>query len=94
VKGFGESEVLGFPPIPQKDAEWMGHDALFLWWTKIETSMEHSASKFRKWVLRRVGGGSHVLQRMWPDFIARAGRLPEMRSSVFSAISTGAWLGA
>jgi hypothetical protein len=23
-----ESEVLGFPPIPQKDAEWMGHDAL------------------------------------------------------------------
>jgi hypothetical protein len=27
--GSGKSEVPGFPPIPQSDAEWMGHGGLF-----------------------------------------------------------------
>jgi hypothetical protein len=25
LNGSGKSEVPGFPPIPQNDAEWMGH---------------------------------------------------------------------
>jgi hypothetical protein len=29
MKGFYELEVLGFPPIPQKDAERMGHGVVF-----------------------------------------------------------------